>query len=684
VWTQTYNRVNSAPINNLSETAWYVMMTNLHETAWHDYMGGPISGWEHRYSSHIKNAAVYAEAAHWAAGEYATAVNAYFSDIDIDGVDELVIHNDRVFAVFESIGGRAQYIFSKGPGAENFSIVGSCNTYWNETDGDFDEPGSNNHQACFADVSPHYRNDLYALSVLSVTGTTASIQLTRSEVTKVIEIALGNPYLKAKYNVGAQDAYIKNGMSPDLLGMIWDADMDRVWAPDVSYMGYRNPNSGATGALLLNNGGATHNLEFSGTLLRGDEIKGYDRFAYLLYAGPTSAPNLSGQIAELEALKTLNLDSFGPRLNAQAAFIDANTIELTFSESVNQTTAQIPGNWSLHDFTGTYNVTAAARQGDWRKVRLTVSPNLPGGENGEVTVVNVTDVNGNPVDPAYDTATLSVPNGLTPHTIIIDGTKDFDRSAECLYAGTDTLTITWDATYLYIGYWNKNLATGDLFIDIDTNQLNGSGATTDSWGRVNFANPFRIEYQVAIEGGGNSMQINHWTGTAWTYVSYGTHGGSSYEGWSGIPYTEVRIPWANLGSPTGIALAVHVTQEDNLITSRVFPTVNPTGNNITISSFYRIYQPFASGPLPLMGVQTKHILIENPVEPAELIITLNDGIPHLEWQAVGNAHTYSIYRAETSDGPRTLLSTTPDLEYDDPNPPTGDQAYYEVTATGGI
>ena len=255
VWTETYNRVVAAPSNALSETAWYVMMTNLHETAWHDYMGGPISGWQHRYSSHIKNAAVYAEAAHWAAGEYLTDVNAYMSDIDIDGVDEMIIHNDRVFAVFESIGGRAQYVFSKGPGSEVFSISGSCNTYWNETDGDYDEPSSNNHQACFADVSPHYRNDLYSMSVLSVTGTTASIELTHNEVTKVIEIELGNPYLKASYDVGYQDAYIKHGMSPDLLGMIWNADMDRVWNGSTAYMGFRNPNSGATGALVLGNGG---------------------------------------------------------------------------------------------------------------------------------------------------------------------------------------------------------------------------------------------------------------------------------------------------------------------------------------------------------------------------------------------------------------------------------------------
>ncbi|MCB9357818.1 MAG: hypothetical protein H6508_08495 [Calditrichaeota bacterium] len=683
IWTTVYGDVTSAPANNLSETAWYVMMTNLHETAWHDYMGGPISGWQHRYSAHIKNAAVYAEAAHWAAGEYANTCGAFFSDIDLDGVDELVIHNDRVLAVFESIGGRAQYIFSKGPTSENFSIVGSCNTYWAETDGDYDEPGSNNHQAAFADVSPTYRNDLYALSIDSNTNSFAKIRMSFGTVEKTIEVAAGAPYLQARYDVGAQNCYIRHGFSPDLLGMIWDADMERIWDPDQAYSGYRNPNSGATGALVKNNGGTQHITEFSGTLLRGDELRGHGEFTYLLYAGPTSAPDGNGRVAELDALTALNLDTYGPRMNAQAAFINSNTIEVTFSEAVNEALAEVPANWMLSGFVPAHTVTAAVRQGDWTKVRLTVTPNLGGGENGIVSVVNVTDMNGNVVDPNFDEAALAVPNGLTPHTIVIDGTQDFDVANECLIAGTDTLTITWDANALYIGYWRKDLATGDLFVDIDTDQLTNSGAATDSWGRVQFANPHRIEYQVAIEGGPSNMQINHWTGAAWTYLQYGQHGGESYNGWSGNPFTEMRIPWSDLGNPTGIALAVHVTQEESQITTRALPPANPTGTLVTLSHFYLIYPPYASGPLPLMGARTKDILSADIVAP-ELVISGQSGTPHLYWDAVTGAHTYEIHRATSSDGPYTYLTETTSTEYEDSSVLPGDRVFYTIVARGGI
>lgn len=684
IWTTVYNQLLTVPQNNLSETAWYVLMTNLHETAWHDYMGGPISGWQHRYSAHIKNAAVYAEAARWAAGLYANTCSTYFVDIDVDGIDELVIHNDRVFAVFESIGGRAQYVFSKGPGGENFSIVGSCNTYWAETDGDYDEPGSNNHQAAFADVSPTYRNNLYAMSIDSSSNSYAKITLSYGSVEKTFEIAAGQPYLRAAYDVGAQDCYIRHGMSPDLQAMIFDADMERIYDPDVAYTGFRNPNTGATGALVMNNGGASHVLEFSGTLLRGDELRGYGQFAYLLYAGATSDPDSTGRIAELEALTGLNLDVFGPRMDAQAVFINNSTIEVSFNESVNEASAEVAANWTLSDFTGSYTVTAAVRQADWRRVRLTVTPNLAGGETGLVTVANVTDLSGNLVEPNYDTATLSAPNGLTPHTIVIDGVQDFDVANECLFVGADTLVITWDSLALYLGYWRKDLSTGDLFVNIDTNQLPNSGATTDSWGRVQFANPFRIEYQIAIEGGPGNIQVNRWTGAAWVYQNFGTHGASSYNGWATVPFTEMRIPWVDLGNPTGIALSVHVTQENTTTTTRALPATNPTGAFVTLSQFYRLYAPYASGPLPLMGVRTKNILAGDLTAPGQLVIFGETGVPRLTWQAVSGAHTYDVYRAASSDGPYTLLGSTSATTYDDVSALPGDKVFYTVRARGGI
>lgn len=682
IWTQTHSNIMASPSNNLSESAWYVMMTNLHETGWHDYMGGPVSGWIHRYSSHIKNANVYTEAAHWAAGEYLIDVNAYLSDIDIDGVDELVIHNDRVMAVFESVGGRAQWIFAKGPSGYNYSIVGSCNTYWAETDGDYDEPGSNNHQAAFADVGPHYRNELYSMSVDEITNTTAVVHFTHNEITKTISIELGQTYLRADYEVGSQDCYIRHGFTPDLVAQIWNPEFERIWSPDADYCGFRNPNTQAAGALVIGNGGANHQLDFIGTLVHGDELRGYDRFTYLLFAGETSDPDGEGRIAELETLAAMNLDEYPPRLNDPAVFILGNTIELSFSEAVEETSAENPANWSLQDFTGTYTVTAAERQGDWRRVRLTVSPNLQGGDNGNVVVSGVTDLIGNPVDPTANTASLTVPTGATPHTIIIDGTIDFDRSSEILYAGVDTLTITWDADALYIGYWNCDLNTADFFVNIDTDQVPGSGASTGSWGRVSFTDPHLIEYQIANEGGLSAIQLNHWNGTSWDYPGSGTV--TTYNGWADVPYTETRIPWSELGNPTGIALSVHLTEEDTQVTQLSYPPSNPTGNQATLPDVYRIYQPYISGDMPLFGAEPRYILTADLTAPQDVVIYDDGGVRHLSWTAVEGAAEYEIYRAETSDGTFELIDQTDAPAYEDDDALTGTVVFYEIRARAGI
>ena len=115
-----------------------------------------------------------------------------------------------------------------------------------------------------------------------------------SGVKKTVRLTLGQPYLDCIYRVGANTQYVQSGWSPDLVDLLYNAEMDRIWAPDVSYMGRRNPNTGATGAWVLGGGGAQFQKEIGGTLMKADEIRGTQKFEVLLYAGPTSAPDGSG------------------------------------------------------------------------------------------------------------------------------------------------------------------------------------------------------------------------------------------------------------------------------------------------------------------------------------------------------------------------------------------------------
>ena len=239
LWNDAYNALLAAPDNNLSQAGWYVLMTNLHETAWHDGMGADISGWQHKYSAHMKNAMIYAEAAHWANGEYATTTDLYYSDIDNDGYGETVIHNDHLFGVIEGNGGRLTHLFVKGPGYDD-TAIGVDNAYWADTDADFNDV---NHVAAFSEVSPNYQHLGYQTS-LAVDGTTVAVTLTANEVTKTISLSEGNSFFDVTYRVGQATHWMQGGFSPSLVDLVWNGELDRVWAPDASYMGFRNPNTG--------------------------------------------------------------------------------------------------------------------------------------------------------------------------------------------------------------------------------------------------------------------------------------------------------------------------------------------------------------------------------------------------------------------------------------------------------
>jgi len=637
VWWDAYTNLQDAPNNNISQLGWYTMMTNLHETGWHT--DGEVSDWIHRYSSHIKNANVYEEASHWYNGEYADTTNAFMTDIDHDGGDELIIHNDKIFMVFEGIGGKANWIFSKDCGG--VAVVGSDNVYWSETDGDFNE-SSNNHVAALSDVSPNYQNDIYSFAIDYVRDDEVQVSMYYGMIHKIVQLAPGNDYAEVTYYAEDTDVYIKSGWTPDYLATIWDVNWERVWDEDAAYMGQKNLSSGTTVAYILSNGGTYHNSTFEGTLVKGDEIRGYDSFKFLLFAGWTDET-----YSQLEVLQSLNLDEFSPELYEFAQIIDNNTVQISFNEGMDDITGENIANYQLSGFTNSYTIDNIERQDNWNLFHINLNENLVAGDEGDIIVNNIEDLNGNVVAP-NSSANLEVPNGITPHHIFIDGTNDFDQTTERIQANTDTLFITWDEDYLYLGFESMALdSLGDFFVNLDVNQNDTLGATTGSWSRVDFSGNYLPEYQIAIEGGGGSIQLNNWSETrGWTYSHYPANGCASYEGWTDNPYTEISIPWSGLGNPTGLALSVHTTQEDTEIVTNIFPDNNPTGDHPTIVQAFMFFTPEISGEMPLMGFEPYNVNNSTSTEldaPVNVTITIESDSVHISWNVVTGASSYKIY-----------------------------------------
>ncbi len=635
IWDDVHNNLQTAPNNNLAQLAWYILMINLHETGWFD--GGSIAGWEHRYSSHIKNANVYAEAARWADGQYESPLAAYYSDIDHDGVDEVVIHNQNILAVFESIGGKVNWLFYKDDLGGAYSVVGSDMAYWAETDGDYND-GSNNHVAALSDVYPYQQDAIYDISIIQSSGETVVVELSQYGVKKRIQLVEGVNYLDVQYDFFGGDGYVKSGFSPGLTDILWSGKdhLQRMWGDYDSYCGQRNSSSGATVALVLGDGGASHNTQFEGTLVLGDEIKGNDQFLTRLYAGYTSEPT-GTTVPELNTLAAQSMDVFPPTLNPTAFQVDNNTIELTFSEALEFYSAQTKANYSLQGFSGSYTVSHVNRQDDWRKVWLTIMEYWEPGDEGIITVTGVEDLNGNVIGE-NNTATFLVPSGTTPHTIDIDGTNDFDPETELMISDDYSLYITWDNTNLYVGLEDLDLnGGGDLFVNIDTDQGNNSGASGGSWGRVSYTSQYEVEYQVAIEGGGGSIQLNHFANGLWHYPA--SNNCDSYEGWSGNGLTEISIPWASLGNPDGVALSVHVSEEESDMIPAAYPPQNPTGNHPTLTHVYAFYAPYVTSDMPVAGMEPNKAFIL-PNEAPEITSYLPDEL--VQQMQTGESIDFSI------------------------------------------
>jgi len=527
IWNNTYTKIMGSPSNDLSETAWYVMMTNLHETGWHDE--GEISGWIYRYSNHIKNANVYAEASEWANGDYVNPTGAYLSDIDEDGEDEAVLYNDNLMAVVEPIGGRIVYLFAQETGDE-YSVIGNCNVYWSETEGDYNE---GNHVGGLSDVSVaglDREHETYTLSVVSGSGTTVSIDCIHDAVTKRLNLTLGDKFIDAVYDAKGQDVYVKSGFSPDLLDLTWNAQSDRIYAATPvagAYFGQRNPNSGATAAIIVGDGGASHNLQYNSTLLGVDEFFASGQFEVYLFAGETSAPDGSGNIAELQALATALQDTLPPAATSATYFPTPDRISIQFNEVVKYDQVVVTG-FSVDDdddgaADATFSAACSVRTTN-NSVRIDIDLDGPTATALEVlnpatlelmlaanTVKDLAD-NGNDAQDNTDDVTITV----APSTMItIDGyfdpsewlstmriVEDYWDSDWTTPTPGDTndlnaLYMTWDSTYLYIGL--QGMVNGNswlLYFDVDPGEAFGESDldSIDTWER-GAQLPFLADYQ---------------------------------------------------------------------------------------------------------------------------------------------------------------------------------------------
>ncbi|HSE23941.1 MAG TPA: phosphotransferase, partial [Pyrinomonadaceae bacterium] len=193
---------------------WKHLLHCSYETAWHNRADESphyhqlasadrpmwLAPWAAALTSHARACLVIAQAARWFVDRDGIA-HAQLIDIDDDGEQELVIKNDKLFAVFTPCsGGRLIYLFDL-TGVVGRLLIGNVSDDWNlqeELNRYMDCP--RNHPGALADVG--YEHNRYEAAISVAHGDPVSVRLSNVE--------LGSPLfnLEKQIRLARDDGYI--------------------------------------------------------------------------------------------------------------------------------------------------------------------------------------------------------------------------------------------------------------------------------------------------------------------------------------------------------------------------------------------------------------------------------------------------------------------------------------------
>jgi len=220
----------------LMDLAWKQLLTAGWETAWHipaygvhgdAAKAGEISPWGRAVASHSRHAAVIAEAASWMKRKD-RAASAYLADIDNDGREELILKNDRLFALFSPCcGGRLVYLFHVG-GSEGKMVIGNPCDDWNwleELNRYMRVPA--NHPGALAEGG--LEDDAYEAAVTAGSGDEAGAVFVNSQggspgfgLEKSVRLLPGAEEIEVTYRLppNLANLTVECGLSPDYLHLL--------------------------------------------------------------------------------------------------------------------------------------------------------------------------------------------------------------------------------------------------------------------------------------------------------------------------------------------------------------------------------------------------------------------------------------------------------------------------------
>ncbi len=227
-----------------------------------------LAGFAKQAQAQLRHAAVYQEVAAWAAAPPAGA-EAVAADVDLDGEDEYLLKNERVFALFETIGGRCTAAWARDSGGGGVSQIvgnflsasGSETEHEGETNRDGDGEILARRTSAFKDLwaidgsgTSEHVNALYTVTA-AATGTGWTFETAGGEIAKTITLAAASDTMVADYSLGGglTKLYVRFGLSPDLESLLVTGQSGLVveTAADSVTVSQTGPTSVSSAAVLL-------------------------------------------------------------------------------------------------------------------------------------------------------------------------------------------------------------------------------------------------------------------------------------------------------------------------------------------------------------------------------------------------------------------------------------------------
>lgn len=205
-----------------------------------------LAGFSKRSQSQSRHAARHAAVAAWASAP-PVATEVVSADVDLDGEDEFILRNDRVFAIFESLGGRCVGAWRLAGNGEVIQLLGNT---LSQPSFETEEEGAGNlnpegsvlarrtsaFKDWFADGSgggtSGYVNQLYTPVATSEGWTFTSGD---GAIVKTISLASGSDSLVADYLLSGpvDKLFVRFGLSPDLDDLLVRGQSGLALASDV-------------------------------------------------------------------------------------------------------------------------------------------------------------------------------------------------------------------------------------------------------------------------------------------------------------------------------------------------------------------------------------------------------------------------------------------------------------------